>query len=65
MSLTKSWELSVSKLIAKTWLSNDFHQRFINNPLAILQEAGLMLEEFVDAKVMQNLASGKDFQYFI
>ena len=48
----KIWETTVSKLIAKAWLDQDFYQRFISNPAEILREAGLILEDV--AKVIVN-----------
>lgn len=48
----KNWETTVSKLIAKAWLDNQFYDRFVSNPTQILREAGLALENF--AKVILN-----------
>ncbi|MDJ0576631.1 MAG: hypothetical protein QNJ65_15870 [Xenococcaceae cyanobacterium MO_234.B1] len=48
----KIWETTVSRLIAKAWLDQDFYQRFISNPAEILREAGLILEDV--AKVIVN-----------
>jgi hypothetical protein len=62
MVLSKNWETAMSKLIAKTWLNDDLYKRFLNDPAAILREAGLMIEEFVDVKVIQNLTGGPVLQ---
>lgn len=62
MAFSKNWETTISKLIAKTWLNDDFRTRFFNEPAAILREAGLMLEEFVEVKVIQNLTGGSVLQ---
>lgn len=58
MAFPKNWETVVSKLIAKAWLNDDFHKRFFSDPAVVLREAGLMLEEFVEVKVIQNLTGG-------
>jgi hypothetical protein len=62
MAFTKNWETTISKLIAKTWLNDEFRTRFFNEPAVILREAGLMLEEFVEVKVIQNLTGSSVLQ---
>jgi hypothetical protein len=62
MVLSKNWETAMSKLIAKTWLNDDLYKRFLSEPAAILREAGLMIEEFVEVKVIQNLTGGPVLQ---
>lgn len=62
MVFSKNWETAMSKLIAKTWLNDDLYKRFLNDPAAILREAGLMIEEFVEVKVVQNLTGGPVLQ---
>ncbi len=49
----KTWETTVSKLIARAWLDEDFHKRFVSDPAKILREAGLVLEDFVKVIVTQ------------
>ena len=49
----KTWETIVSKLIARAWLDEDFHKRFVSDPAKILREAGLVLEDFVKVIVTQ------------
>ncbi len=49
----KTWETIVSKLIARAWLDEDFHKRFVSDPAKILREAGLVLEDLVKVIVNQ------------
>lgn len=57
MALSKTWEVALSKLIAKAWLNDDIYTRLFSDPVGVLREAGLMLEDFVEVKVIQNLTS--------
>ena len=50
----KIWETEVSKLVAKAWLDSDFCDCFIADPAGTLQEAGLVLEDFVEVQINQN-----------
>lgn len=45
---------TVSKLIAQAWLDNSFYHRLINEPAAVLREAGLILDDFAQVQVNQN-----------
>ncbi len=45
----KTWE--VSKLVARTWVDNQFKQSFIDNPIEFLQEVGLTLEDFIEVQI--------------
>jgi len=44
----KLWETEVSKLVARAWLDSDFCDSFVADPAGTLQEAGLVLEDFVE-----------------
>ena len=48
----KLWETVLSKIVAKTWIDEKFRKRFINEPTAILREAGMILSD--TAKVIVN-----------
>ncbi len=51
----KLWETEVSKLVARAWLDSDFCDSFVADPAGTLQEAGLVLEDFVDeVQINQN-----------
>ncbi|OKH22159.1 hypothetical protein NIES593_13230 [Hydrococcus rivularis NIES-593] len=56
MNLTKnlkSLEATVSKLVAKAWMDDEFRKRFISEPTEILREAGVFVEDFVKIVVNQ------------
>lgn len=52
----KSWEKSVSKIIAKAWMDDEFRNRLLEEPTAILREAGLVLEDLAQVIVNQGTA---------
>ena len=52
----KKIERTLSKLIARSWIDEEFHQRFFSDPAAILREAGLKMEEFVQVEVIEKLS---------
>jgi hypothetical protein len=47
-------ENTISKLVAKAWIDDDFRQTFISKPVEILREAGLVIGDFVKVIVKQN-----------
>ncbi len=56
MKLTENYqalEKALSKIVAKAWIDDEFHKRFVSDPAEILREAGLMLEDFVKVIVTQ------------
>ena len=65
MKLTENyqaWEKALSKIVAKAWMDDEFHKRFISDPAAILREAGLILEDFVKVIVNQGSKSVPAFK---
>ena len=46
----------LAKLIARTWIDDDFRSRLFSEPAAVLQETGLRLQDF--ATVTANQDSG-------
>ena len=51
MPVPEDWkkiELKVSKLVAQSWLDDEFRNRFLEQPKAVLEEAGIVLEAFVE-----------------
>lgn len=56
MKLTKNvqeLEIAVSKLVAQSWIDDEFRNRLISNPMEVLKEAGLAIGEFVQVIVNQ------------
>lgn len=58
---SQDWEINLAKLIAKTWADDNFRQRFVANPAAILREAGMILEDSVKVIVNQGGSSSSAF----
>ena len=57
MQLTQNWqelEATLSKIIARAWIDEQFRQQFISKPGAILREAGVVIDDFVKVIVKQN-----------
>lgn len=50
----KKIEITVSRLIAQSWLDNEFRGRFLEQPKVILEEAGVVLEAFVEVQFNEN-----------
>ena len=48
----KLWETVLSKIVAKTWIDEEFCKRFINEPTVVLREAGMAISD--TAKVIIN-----------
>ena len=53
--LPQNWKTTLSKVLAKTWIDESFRQRFVQEPLAILKDAGLIMEDSI--KVIVNVGS--------
>ena len=49
--LPQVWEATVEKLIAISWLSEDFRARFVSEPIKVLREAGIAVDELVSVIV--------------
>ena len=56
MTKQKNWGNTVSKLIAKAWIDNSFYQRLIEDPAAVLREAGMILDDFAQVIVNHDSA---------
>ena len=50
--LPKELEIKLAKLVAQTWADENFRQRFMAEPVKLLQEAGIVLEDSI--KVIVN-----------
>ena len=49
--LPQNWKTTLSKVIAKTWIDENFRQRFVKEPLATLKDFGLVLEDSMKVTV--------------
>lgn len=49
----KDFQKAVSRLVARAWLDDEFRQRFISDPAAVLAENGLTLPSDVQVRVNQ------------
>ena len=45
--LPQIWENTVEKLIAISWLNEDFRSRFVREPIKVMREAGIVVDELV------------------
>ena len=45
--LPQIWENTVEKLIAISWLNEEFRARFVREPIKVLREAGIAVDELV------------------
>jgi hypothetical protein len=53
----KDFQKAVSRLVARAWLDDEFRQRFISNPAAVLAENGLTLPSGVQVRVNQEISA--------
>lgn len=49
---------ALSKIVAKTWLDEEFNSKFLSNTNVVLEENGLSLPSDVDFKVQENTLVG-------
>ncbi|MDY6804246.1 MAG: hypothetical protein SXA11_10625 [Cyanobacteriota bacterium] len=56
---SKEFEINLAKLVAKTWADENFRQRFLAEPAAILREAGAILEGTVKVIVNEGSSASK------
>jgi hypothetical protein len=54
----KEYQKSVSRLIARAWLDEEFKQRFISEPAAVLAENNLAVPEGVQVRVNEGASVG-------
>ncbi|HEY9601709.1 MAG TPA: hypothetical protein V6C85_08875, partial [Allocoleopsis sp.] len=54
----KEYQKSVSRLIARAWLDEEFKQRFISEPAAVLAENNLAVPEGVQVRVNEGVSVG-------
>lgn len=56
---SKEFEINLAKLVAKTWADENFRQRFLAEPMAILREAGTILEGSVKVIINEGSSASK------
>ena len=54
----KEYQKSVSRLVARAWLDEEFKQRFISEPAAVLAENNLAVPEGVQVRVNEGVSVG-------
>jgi hypothetical protein len=54
----KEYQKSVSRLVARAWLDEEFKQRFISEPPAVLAENNLAVPEGVQVRVNEGASVG-------
>jgi hypothetical protein len=52
------FQKALSKIVAKTWLDEEFHSKFLSNTKAVLEENGLTLPSGVEFRVNENTLVG-------
>lgn len=56
---SKEFQMNLAKLVAKSWVDENFRQRFLAEPMAILREAGTILEESVKVIAKEGASASK------
>ena len=51
---SKNWQIDLAKIVAQTWADENFRQRFLAEPAAVLREAGIALEDSVKVVVNED-----------
>ncbi|NER34800.1 MAG: hypothetical protein F6J93_12395 [Oscillatoria sp. SIO1A7] len=50
-NIPQIWEKTVAKLIAVSWLNEEFRARFVREPIKVLREVGVVVDELVSVIV--------------
>ena len=50
----KTWEIELSKVVARTWVDAEFRDRLIDAPTATLKKAGLDFGDVVEVRVTED-----------
>lgn len=58
----KTWEIEISKVIARTWVDGDFRQKLIDAPTATLKEVGLDFGDSVEVRVAEDKTTDGGFK---
>jgi len=54
---SKNWQIDLAKIVAQTWADENFRQRFLAEPAAVLREAGIALEDSIKVVVNEGGSS--------
>lgn len=54
----KTWEIQLSKVVAKTWVDAEFREELIDAPTATLKKAGLDFGKTVEVRVTEDKIDG-------
>ena len=57
----KTWEIELSKIVAKTWFDAEFRQQLIDAPTTTIKEAGLDLGDSVEVRLAENRTTDGGF----
>lgn len=52
--MEQSRENQIGQLVARAWAEEDFKQRLLSNPMAVLKEEGITVPEGLQIKVVEN-----------
>ena len=58
----KTWEIELSKVIAKTWFDAQFRKELIDSPTATLKELGLDFGDSVEVRVAEDRTTDGGFK---
>ena len=50
-NIPQIWEKTVAKLVAVSWLNEEFRARFIQEPVKVLREVGIVVDELASVIV--------------
>lgn len=57
----KTWEIELSKVVARTWVDVEFRQQLIDAPTATLKELGLHFGDSVEVRVAEDRTTDGGF----
>ena len=57
----KTWEIELSKVVARTWVDAEFRQQLIDAPTATLKKAGVDFGDSVEVRVTEHKSTDGGF----